>query len=152
MLVPWPGIKPEPPAVGAQSRNPWTSREVTSLCNLILHIAYFIRIFLLSLYTFPGILIVSALSSAFLITCSVYHACVLRGFSRVQLFVTLWTVARQAPLSTGFSRQEHGSGLPCSPPGDLPDPGIELVSLMSPPLAGGFFTITAASGTSLYLY
>ena len=46
-------------------------------------------------------------------------------FSRVQLFVTLWTVARQAPLSMGFSRQEYWSGLPCPPPGDLPDPGIQ---------------------------
>ena len=51
--------------------------------------------------------------------------CVLSSFSRVQLFVTLWTVARQAPLSVGFSRQESWSGLPCPPPGDLPDPGIE---------------------------
>ena len=49
----------------------------------------------------------------------------LSRFSRVQLFVTLWTVARQAPLSTGFPRQEHWNGVPCPPPGDLPDPGIE---------------------------
>ena len=47
------------------------------------------------------------------------------------------TVARQAPLSMGFSRQEYWSGLPLLPPGDLPDPGIEPVS---PKLAGGFFT------------
>ena len=52
-------------------------------------------------------------------------------FSRVQLFATLWTVACQAPLSIGFSRHEHWSGLPCPPPGDLPDPGIKHVSLMS---------------------
>ena len=51
--------------------------------------------------------------------------CVLSCFSCVRLFVTLWTVARQAPLSIGFSRQESWSGLPCPPPGDLPDPGIE---------------------------
>ena len=51
------------------------------------------------------------------------------------------TVARPAPLSTGFFRQEHWSGLPCSPPGDLPDPGIEPASLMvSPAPAGRFFT------------
>ena len=42
--------------------------------------------------------------------------------------MTLWTVARHAPLSMGFSRQEERSGLPCPPPGDLPDPGIELTS------------------------
>ena len=49
----------------------------------------------------------------------------LSHLSRVQLFVTPWTVAHQAPLSKGFSRQEHWSGLPFPPPGDLPDPGIE---------------------------
>ena len=52
----------------------------------------------------------------------------------------LWTVADQSPLSMGFSRQEYWSGLPFPSPGDLPDPGIELVSLASPALAGGFFT------------
>ena len=49
----------------------------------------------------------------------------------------------QAPLSMGFSRQEYWSGLPRPPPGDLPDPGIKPVSLMSPALAGGFFTTSA---------
>ena len=65
---------------------------------------------------------------------------VLSHFTGVQLFATLWTVALQAPLFTGFSRQEHWSGLPCPPPGDLPGPGIKPESLMSPALAGGFFT------------
>ena len=51
-----------------------------------------------------------------------------------------WTVALQAPPSMGFSRQEYWSGLPFLPPGDLPDPGIEPMSLASPTLAGGFFT------------
>ena len=54
--------------------------------------------------------------------------------------VTLWTVACQAPLSLGFSRQEYWSGLPCPPAGDLPDPGIKPASPMSPAVAGGFFT------------
>ena len=57
--------------------------------------------------------------------------------------MTPWTVARQAALSRGFSRQEYWSGLPCPPPGDLPDPGIEPRSLMSPELTGGFFTTRA---------
>ena len=48
--------------------------------------------------------------------------------------VTLWAVACQAPLSMGFSRQEHWSGLPCPPPGDLPDPRIKPVSPESPAL------------------
>ena len=63
--------------------------------------------------------------------------CMLSLFSRVRLFVTLWTVAVQAPLSMGFSRQEYWSGLPCPPLGDLPYPGIEP---MPPALAGRFFT------------
>ena len=57
--------------------------------------------------------------------------------------MTPWTVARQAPLSIGFFNQEYCNGLPCSPPGDLPDPGIELGSLKSPALAGGFFSTSA---------
>ena len=48
-----------------------------------------------------------------------------KSLSRVQLFATLWTVAYQASLSMGFSRQEYWSGLPFPSPGDLPDPGIE---------------------------
>ena len=60
--------------------------------------------------------------------------------SHVRLFATLWTVARQAPLSMGFSRQEYWSGLPCPPPGDLPHPGIEPGSPAAPALAGVFFT------------
>ena len=70
----------------------------------------------------------------------------LSHFSRVRLFGTPWTVARQAPLSMGFSRQEHWSGLPCPPPGDLPDPGTEASSCVSPALAGGFFTNRATWG------
>ena len=68
------------------------------------------------------------------------HACVPSCFSPVRLFVILWAVARQAPLSTRFSRREYWSGLPCPPPGDLPEPGIEPLSLTNPALAGGFFT------------
>ena len=75
--------------------------------------------------------------------CITPHACVLNRFSCVRLFVTPWTVFRQAPLSMGFSRQEYCSGLPCSPPGDLPDPGIEPASLRTPALAGRFFTTSA---------
>ena len=60
--------------------------------------------------------------------------------SHVWLFAAPWTVPRQASLSTGFPRQEYWSRLPFPPPGDLPDPRIELVSLASPSLACGFFT------------
>ena len=70
-------------------------------------------------------------------------ACMLTCFSCVWLSATLWSVAHQAPLSMGFSRQEYWSGLPCLPPGDLSDPGIKPASLMSPALAGGFITTSA---------
>ena len=65
----------------------------------------------------------------------------LSHFSRVQLFATPWTVAHQAPLPVGFSRQEYRSGLPSSSPGQLPNPGWKpglLSCRQSPPLAGGF--------------
>ena len=68
---------------------------------------------------------------------------VLSHFSCVRLFVTLWTVACQTPLSMGFSRQEYWSGFSFPPPGDLPDPGIKPMSLMSPALAGGLFATSA---------
>ena len=56
-----------------------------------------------------------------------------------------WTVVHQAPLSVGFPRQEYWSELPVSPPEDIPDPGIEPTSPVSPALAGGFFTLPILS-------
>ena len=72
------------------------------------------------------------------------RASILSHFSRVQLFVTLGTIARQASLSMGFSRHEYWSELPCPPPGDLPNLGIKPVPLMSPVLSGRFFTTSAS--------
>ena len=72
---------------------------------------------------------------------------VLSCFSRVWLFAVLWTVAHQAPLSIGFSRQKYWSGLPCLPSGALTDPGIEPVSLVSPALPVSYFP-TEPSGKS----
>ena len=71
---------------------------------------------------------------------SIILACSLSHFGHIQLFATLWTVAHQAPLSMGFSRQEYWSELPCPPPGDFPDSQTELTSLVSPALPGTFFT------------
>ena len=65
--------------------------------------------------------------------CSVAH--------HVQLFANQWTVAPQAPLSMGFSRQEYWSRLPFPPPGDFPDLGIKPISLVSPALAGGLLSL-----------
>ena len=67
-------------------------------------------------------------------------AMMLNHFSHVWLFGTPWIVAYQAPLCIGFSKQEYWSGLPCPPPGDLPNSKTELLSPVSPALAGGFFT------------
>ena len=72
--------------------------------------------------------------------CSVAQSC--------QLFVTPWTVAHQSPLSLGFPRQEYWSGLPFPSPGDLPDPGIEPVSLA---LAGRFFTTEPPDAKHVWL-
>ena len=69
--------------------------------------------------------------------------CACCRFSCVQLFATQWTVAPQAPLSMGFSRQEYWSGLLCPFPEDLPDPEIEPMAFTSPALASGFFTTSA---------
>ena len=66
-------------------------------------------------------------------------------FSHVPLFATPWTATHQAPLSMGFSRQEYWSSLPCPPPGDLSDPGMEPTSPVSPALPGRFFTTSATS-------
>ena len=74
----------------------------------------------------------------------------LNHFSYVQLFTTLWSIACQTPLSMGFSRQEYCSGLPRPLPEDLPDPEIEPVFLMSPALAGVFFT-TSIIGKSVLI-
>ena len=78
-------------------------------------------------------------ASAYMLSC----------FSLVRLFVTLWTIYHQAPLSMGFSRQEYWSELPCPPSGDLPDPGIKPAPLMSPALAGGLFTTSTTWEASL---
>jgi len=71
--------------------------------------------------------------------------CMLSCFNHVQLFVSLWTVACQAPVSMGFSRKEYWSWLPCPSPEDLPDPEIKPVSYISC-IAGRFFTARATSG------
>ena len=68
------------------------------------------------------------------------HVRLLSCFSHVQLSAAPWTADHQAPLSVGFSRQECWSGLPCPPPGDLPEAGIEPTSAVSPALQVDYFT------------
>ena len=82
--------------------------------------------------------------------------CMLSCFNHVWLFVTLWAVARQVPLSVGFSRQDYWSGLPFPPPGDLPNPGTECTSLTYPSLAGRVFLTNSATweplNKAIYIY
>ena len=65
--------------------------------------------------------------------------------SHVGLFLNLWAVAHQAPLSMGFSRQEYWSGEPCPPPGDLPDTGIEPASPTTPSLEEDYLPLSHPS-------
>ena len=83
--------------------------------------------------------------------CACVCVCV-HSLSRVQLFVTLWMVAHQFPLSMAFFRQEYWSGFPLHTPGDLPDPRVELMSLAFPALAGGFFTSAPPGKPESHLY
>ena len=77
--------------------------------------------------------------------------CVWSLFSHVWLFVTRRTMALQAPLSMGFSRQKYWSGLPCPPPGDLPDPGIEPETHTTHAWAGRFFTTSTTWKAARYM-
>ena len=76
-------------------------------------------------------------------TCYVRLGCMLSWFSHIWLFVTPWTIAHQAPLSMGFSRQEYWSWLPFPTLGDLSNARIEPATLICPTLAGRFFTTSA---------
>ena len=112
-----------------------------------------------SIFTLGVYCCLNLLTWFFALSCLCVHVCVC---ARVHMCVysvacpvassSLWslgTVALQAPLSMGFSWQEYWSELPCLPPRDLPDPGIEFKSLISLGLAGGFFTTSAAWETPL---
>ena len=74
----------------------------------------------------------------------------LSHFSHVQLFATIWTVACHVPLFVEFSSQEYWSRLPHPPLRDLLNPGIKPTSLMSPALAGRFFTINTTWEAQLF--
>ena len=77
---------------------------------------------------------------AFMVTIFMYFYTFMRSDAQSCLTLTPWAVGCQASLSIEFSRQEYWSGVPFPPPGDLSDPGIEPMSLVSPAFAGMFFT------------
>ena len=81
--------------------------------------------------------------------CCTIYPCVLSR-SAVWDSAILWIVARQAPLSTGFSRQEHWSGLPGPPPGGLPDPVIQPLSPVSPALQADSLPLSYQGNSTIY--
>ena len=120
MYIPWRGARTLPQA----------HTNVSFFFSLIM------RIFKINIYLFG-----CTRSLMWHVGSLVVYVCVCaRMHSVVSNSATPWTVARQAPLSTGFSRQEYWSRMSFPSPEDLSDPGIEPVSLVSPALAGGFFT------------
>ena len=93
-------------------------------------------IFIIIIQHYPESKCLSPISAFYICVCVCVRVrmCVFSHFSHDWLFATLRTVARQSPLSLGFSRQEYWSDLPCAPPGDLPCPGIKPESPASSPL------------------
>ena len=89
---------------------------------------------------------------AYACICVYVYACVLSPFRHVRLFATLWTITHRAPLPIAFSMQEHWRGLPCPPPGNLPNPEIKPMSFASPVLAGRFFTTSATWEAHMCVY
>ena len=109
------------------------SREVRTVSSFVLPQPSLLHL-LEALLSWPSGYLWTGICTAFavcFVVLSFYCVCVcvcVRSLSRIRLFATPWTVARQAPLSTGFSRQQSWRGLPFLPPGDLPDPGTEMTS------------------------
>ena len=99
---------------------------------------WYFRMLLLHMSSFPKPNLCTYPSCSLLM-----YMCMLSPFSHIQLFVTRWTVTCQALLFMGFFWQEYWSGLPCPPPGDLPNPRIKPMSLIPPALAGRFFITSA---------
>ena len=98
------------------------------------------------------IFVLHAKLSLYIYICIYLYACMLSHFSCVQLFVTLWTVAHQAPLSMGFSRSEYWSELPCPPPCYLPASGIEPKSPVAPTLQADSLSLSHQGSPCVYIY
>ena len=100
------------------SPNHWTAREVPEVFWVFLKVFFSVEVQLTCFFKYT-----TTLFQLYINICIYMRVCKLSHFSCVRLFATLWTVAHQAPLSMGFSRQEYLSGLPCPPPEDLPTQG-----------------------------
>ena len=134
ILVPQPRIKPVLPAVEVKSANHLDLQGIPL-------ISYFGYLWLWYISFEARSSTISKILKMSLPFATWNH--VLSCFSCVLLCATLWTVARQGPLSMGFSGQQYWSGLPCPFPGNFPDTGIESKSLMPPTLIVSFFTTNA---------
>ena len=108
-------IMPQP-SVFHVSDEKWDVNLIKDLCAWCFVSCFFLAIFKTLSLSFDSLIIMCL---------GVYPVCVCSSLSHVQLFERPWTVAYKAPLPMEFSRQEYWSGLPCPPPGDLPNPGIE---------------------------
>ena len=106
---------------------PLTTLQLTSTHSSVATNEHFLKGALPSPQNSLGYCVLSQYRVSFL--CNSGQSCLQSCFTCVQLFATLWTIAHQDALSMGFSRQERWSVLPCPPPGDLPNPGIEPMSL-----------------------
>ena len=141
--LPNPGIKLKSPTLQAdslQSEPPGKPIPVLYIHSIVLLFRFHIWIISYSICLYLGNISFSFMAKLY----PILWVCVCVCVAHVQitsvvswLFVTLWTVPCQAVPSIGFSWQEYWSGLPCPPPGDLPNPGLKPTSLV---LAGGFFT------------
>ena len=107
-------------------------KEMALGVNLVFCLCYITQDYLISHFQ---IFLITHFSHA-----SKTHACMLSRFSCVWLFAILWTLSARLLCPGGFSREKYWSWLPCPPPGNLPNPGVEPASLKSAALAGGFFT------------
>ena len=133
-LTPWTVAHQAPPSMRFSRENTGVS------CHFILHGIF------LTQESNPGFLLCRQTlyhlryqGTSLILVLVKTHPCILRCFSRIWLFVTLWTVAHQSPLCMGFCRQEYWSGLPFPPPGIFLTQGL-ILHPMPPALASGFFT------------
>ena len=97
-------------------------------CNILLQLCMLCIVTIVHIVTIVYVQLVVSNSCYVLLRLCMLCIVIVCSVGPVQLFATLWGVAWCAPLSMGFSRQKYESGLPCPPPGDLPDPGIKPVS------------------------
>ena len=142
ILISHLGIEPRPSVLRGQSLNHWTTRESLSMSNIITYVPWN------HVWTKCVQCSIVFNIKSFWMHCVTNGLANVKSLSRVWLFATLWTVAHQAPLSIGFSRQEYWGGLPFPSPDDLLNPGIEPGS---PSVQADALT-SELPGKTIYIY